>query len=158
MPASASAKAQFRVFIVSGITLTLRVGSAGATIDTAQFALNGVPPADGSHPNPFSPPFGIGSGTQTGIVGTLNGAGASTTVPVTVAVTSTTSTVSLAASVSGANLTSGANTIPYTQISASSSSVNLPSPAIPASGSGASQAVSGCDILCVGVVNRSATW
>jgi hypothetical protein len=151
-----TAKAQFRVIIATA--LTLRIGTAGATIDTAQFNLTGVPPADGSHPSPFSPPFGIGSGTQTGIVGTLNGVGAATTIPVTVAVTSTLSTVSLTASVSGSNLTSGGNTIPYTQISASSSSANLPSPVIPASGSGAARTISGCDVSCSGVVNRSATW
>lgn len=153
-------RAQFRITVSSTLSLVLRIGSAGGTIDTVQFDLSGVPPASASHPSPFSPPFGLGSGTQAGIAGSLNGAPTGApTVQVAASVASSLSTVQLHASVLGTGLVSGPNNLPYTQITATSSSpANLPSPAIPASGNGATQAISGCDTSCSGTVNRSATW
>lgn len=131
---SATARLDIRVIIPRVLFLAVGTGEAGtttnATIDTLTFDYTGTPAAVGS---------GTASAGQT----------------VNVRVRGNNGQVALTAATSGALTNATADTIPWSQISATSDQVTLPTPAIPLTGSGAGSNVT---INAGKVTDRSAVW
>jgi hypothetical protein len=133
---SAAARLDFRVVIPRVLFLAVGTGNAlplatNATIDTLTFDYSA---AAGD----------VGSGT------------ASAGQTVNVRVRGNNGQVTLTAGTLGALTNAGTDTIPWTQITGTSSSVDLPNPALPLTGSGTSSNVT----LNPGtkVTNQTATW
>lgn len=125
---SANADLNFRVVIPRFISF--RVGSTGATVDLVEFTVNAANVGDGN------------------AVSRTNAGGAA----IGVSLVSNVGNVALSAVGSGTGLTDGANTIPWSQISGTSSdAANFPAPAIGAAATWLAAPASG-------VISRSANW
>jgi hypothetical protein len=140
---SANARLDFAVTL--GSFVSLQVGSPGSTIDTVGFDLSSLAP-----PTCTATPLPICFGNGTAVNATSNPS-------LAVTVKSNGGQVNLKAQVVTA-LTSGANTIPMSQIVLSSSdATNLPAPVLPNTGTGA--AVNVTPTAFTGkVTDRTATW
>jgi len=124
---STTARLDFRVTIPQFVSL--RVGTAGATVDRVEFDLT-------------STPGNVGSGTD---VARTNAGGAA----IAVEFKSNGGNGTLAAAGSGTGLTDGTNTIAWTEIDGSSDNAQL---AVPAAGGSVALTATN------GVINRSANW
>lgn len=125
---AANADLNFRVVIPRFISF--RVGSTGSTVDLVQFD---VPAANVGDSSPIS---------------RSNAGGA----PIQVRLLSNVGNINLSATGSGAGLTDGTNTIPWSEITGTSSdNANFPVPAIGA-------AATTLNAPASGVINRTADW
>ena len=142
-----SASANLRFTVSLGSFVSLRVGTAGTTVNTATFDLASL--ATGCTAGPCN----FGNGTQ--VAATYDGGFDATGLPVEVMSNGGAVKLSAAATTP---LTSGANSIPLSQIIITSSDMtNLPAPLVPDSGTGATvniaETPSGSRIT-----SRSANW
>ena len=142
-----SASADLRFSVSLGSFVSLRVGTPGATVNTATFDLASL--ATGCTAGPCN--FGNG----TAVAATYDGGFGVAGIPVEVISNGGAVKLSAAATTP---LTSGASSIPLSQITITSSdALNLPAPLVPDSGNGATVNVaetsSGSRIT-----NRSANW
>lgn len=147
---SASARLDFAVTL--GSFVSLRVGSAGGTIDTVSFDLASLAP-----PNCTATPLPICFGNGNPVAATTS-LTANDTLPVEVK--SNGGQVQLNAQVLSP-LMSGANTIPMSQIVLTSTDSDLPAPLLPNTGTGvgAGYVVSVAPTAFSNkVTNRSASW
>lgn len=135
---SATARLDFRVVVPRVLFLGVGTGAAGlatnTTIDTVTFDYTSNPAAIGT---------GAAAGAITGNV-------------VAVRVVGNNGQVALTASTTGALTNATADTIPWSQITATSSAPELPSPVIPLTGAGTASNVT----LSSGtrITDRSANW
>ena len=150
-----SASAHLDFVINMGKFVFFRVGTgayptASATIDSVSFTLQPSIPASAATPV-------VGNNQNVSWNGTAPSFGTSATTVLPVEVRSNAGTISLTATASTL-LTSGANTIPFSQVLVSSSdTANLPAPSIPNSGVGPVVTVVGTSFANL-VTQRAANW
>lgn len=142
------AQARLNWLLDVGAFLYLQVGSAGASIDTVQFDLTGLPPASGV--TATLPPFGLGAGAS--LSASVGGS-------LTVIVRSNAGAITLSATNNGGGLglSNGAGQfINYAQITTASNNSGLPAPVL--SNAGGSSVSVAATAHAGRVTVQSATW